>query len=84
MNFLTETIKRFLSKNPSYFKVINIILGITIVLTGLPDVLAELQITLPVWASVFASKTIAVAAIVGRMLTQLTTTDRSITSKDNQ
>lgn len=84
MNFLTETIKRFLSKNPSYFKVINIILGITIVLTGLPDVLAELQITLPVWASVFASKTIAVAAIVGRLLTQLTTTDRSITSKDNQ
>jgi hypothetical protein len=84
MNFLTETIKRFLSKNPSYFKVINIILGITIVLTGLPDMLAELQITLPVWASVFASKTIAVAAIVGRMLTQLTTTDRSITSKDNQ
>lgn len=84
MNFLTETIKRFLSKNPSYFKVINIILGITIVLTGLPDVLAELQITLPSWASVFASKTIAVAAIVGRLLTQLTTTDRSITSKDNQ
>lgn len=84
MNFLTETIKRFLSKNPSYFKVINIILGITIILTGLPDVLAELQITLPVWASVFASKTIAVAAIVGRLLTQLTTTDRSITSKDNQ
>jgi hypothetical protein len=84
MNFLTETIKRFLSKNPSYFKVINIILGITIVLTGLPDMLAELQITLPVWASVFASKTIAVAAIVGRLLTQLTTTDRSITSKDNQ
>lgn len=84
MNFLTETIKRFLSKNPSYFKVINIILGITIILTGLPDMLAELQITLPVWASVFASKTIAVAAIVGRMLTQLTTTDRSITSKDNQ
>jgi hypothetical protein len=84
MNFLTETIKRFLSKNPSYFKVINIILGITIILTGLPDMLAELQITLPVWASVFASKTIAVAAIVGRLLTQLTTTDRSITSKDNQ
>lgn len=84
MNFLTETIKRFLSKNPSYFKVINIILGITIILTGLPDMLAELQITLPVWASVFASKTIAVAAIFGRLLTQLTTTDRSITSKDNQ
>ena len=84
MNFLTETIKRFLNKNPSYFKVINIILGITIILTGLPDMLAELQITLPVWASVFASKTIAVAAIVGRLLTQLTTTDRSITSKDNQ
>lgn len=80
-DFLTQTIKRFLSANPSYFKIVNVILTIVAVVTGLPDFLAQFGIVLPEWASVLSSKTIAIAAIVGRVLTQLTTTDKSILAK---
>ena len=40
-DFLTEAVKRFLSKNPKFFKVINVILTITIVVTGLPNFIAQ-------------------------------------------
>ena len=80
-DFLMQTIKRFLSANPSYFKVINIILTVVAVVTGLPGFLAQIGIELPSSLSFFASKTIAIAAIVGRFLTQLTTTDKAILAK---
>ena len=83
MNFIEETIKRFLSKNPSYFKIINIILGIAIFITGVPLILQQYSIELNGWVALFASKTVLVASIVGRILTQLTTTQKSITDKDS-
>lgn len=82
-DFLTEAVKRFLSKNPKFFKVINIILAITIVVTGLPDFIQQFGFELPIWATVFSSKVVAYAAIVGRILTQFTTTDKSILAKQN-
>ncbi len=84
MEFLTEAIKRFLSKNPKFFRVINVILAITIVVTGLPAFIEQFGFVLPEWATILASKTVAWAAIVGRFLTQFTTTDKSILAKQTE
>ncbi len=82
-DFLTEAVKRFLSKNPKFFRIINVILTITIIVTGLPDFIAQFGFELPTWATVLSSKVVAYAAIVGRILTQFTTTDKSILAKQN-
>ena len=80
-DFLTEAVKRFFSKNPKFFKVINVILALTIAVTGLPTFLAQFGIVLPEWATVLSSKLVAWCAIAGRILVQFTTTDKSILAK---
>jgi hypothetical protein len=73
--FLKELFQRLGQKTPAFFKVIGWISTAIAVLTGLPIVLADLGITLPDAIQAFANKTIAIAAIVGKVISMLTVKD---------
>lgn len=47
MNIITETIKRFFSANPKYFKIIQIISAIALIIVNAPAYLTGLGVTIP-------------------------------------
>lgn len=73
--FLKELFQRFGQKTPAFFKVIGWISSIVAVITGLPLILIDLGITLPDAVQAVANKTIAIAAIVGKVISMLTVKD---------
>lgn len=69
--FLVEFITRFLSKNPTFFNVINwISLGVA-TLTGLPQTLISYGIAVPSWLAIFENHFALVASIVVLVIGQL-------------
>lgn len=71
MNFAAETIERLFSKTPWYFRVIKIVGIIVAVITGLPSFLTEAGIVLPEAINAIANQTVAIAASVAVVISQL-------------
>lgn len=69
--YLVELIKRWGSKSPKFFKVINVISLVTTILTGLPGLLQQFNVTLPDWASVLQNKVVAIASLVAFIISKL-------------
>jgi type III secretory pathway component EscS len=74
LDFAIEAVIRFFSKTPWFFKVIQVITVIVAVITGLPEFLFSAGVDLPdAWDAV-SSKIISVAAVIGTIVAQFTTT----------
>lgn len=72
MNPITEILKRLMAKSPKIFKVIKWISILVVLVTGLPAFLVSVGITLPPELLVLENKAIAIAGIVGAIISQLT------------
>ena len=73
-DFVMELIIRLFSKTPWFFKVVRI-LGIAVgAITGLPVFLASIGISIPTAWDAVSSKVIAIAALVGTFIAQMTVT----------
>lgn len=73
--FLKELVQRLGQKMPAFFTVLAWISGIVTFITGLPEILTQLGITLPEAMQVIANKTIAIASSVGLFISLLTVKD---------
>lgn len=63
LNFVAELIKRFATKSPKFFKVLQIILGAVTAVTGLPELLTWLSIPLPAWMTYLSNSGVAWATL---------------------
>ena len=77
LSFIKETWKRFTTESPAYFKTIQIISAIVVFITGIPAFIAMYNITLPSPFDVLASKAVAIAAIIGYIISKLPVKDPS-------
>jgi hypothetical protein len=73
-DFMLELIIRLFSDTPWFFKVIRIIGSAVAVITGLPVLLSNAGIDLPDAIDAISSQVVAIAAIVGTIVSQLTVT----------
>lgn len=71
MNFLADLINRMFSKTPHFFRVVRAIMLITMLITGIPEILTQLDIVLPEKIAFIASKTVAIAAMTAAFVSQL-------------
>jgi hypothetical protein len=72
-NWLIELIKRFFTKKPAFFKVLQIISGIATVLVGLPVWLESMGVSLPEAWQAIATETVGWISLVITVIAQLTT-----------
>ena len=71
IQFLVELIQRWRSKSPTFFKVIQwIAIGVTL-FSGLPELLDQLNVTLPEWATILQSKVAGIVGFVSFLLAAL-------------
>jgi hypothetical protein len=74
--FLLELVARLFSQNPTFFRVIQILSAITVIITGLPDFLSSIGVSLPENLLILENKTIAIASIVAMIIAQLPKKDK--------
>jgi L-asparagine transporter-like permease len=72
--FVLELIVRLFGETPWFFKVIKVLSIITALITGVPLLLSNAGIELPEAINAIASQVVAIAAIVGAFVAQLTVT----------
>lgn len=75
-NFLIELLKRFASRTPKFFKILQILAGAAAIITGLPLLLDQVGITLPEALKILENKAVAIAAVVAAFLAQLVQEDK--------
>ena len=75
-DFIKELIARLFSKNPIFFKIIQVISALVVIITGLPEFLTSIGITLPSNLLALENKTIAIASIVAMIIAQFPTQDK--------
>lgn len=71
LDFLKELIVRLGKKNPKFFNIINTILTIVAVITGIPLLTAALGLDLPDAWEAIQSKAVVIASAVGIFLSNL-------------
>jgi hypothetical protein len=75
MKFLEELITRITSKSPAFFVIIQKLSVITVIVAGIPALIAKFQsdlgISLPPWILATASKAVAISAIVAWIIAKL-------------
>jgi len=81
MNPITQILKRLVAKSPKIFQVIKWISILVVLVTGLPGFLESVGITLPPDLLVLENKAIAIAGIVGAVISQLTVDTPEATQK---
>lgn len=72
VDFLIELVKRWKLESPRFFKVFQMIGLIATLITGVPELLAFLHISLPESIAFFANKTIAIAGAAVLLISKLT------------
>ena len=80
--WLSETLDRFLSKSPKYFRIWNAILVIIGALPQIPVALTYLDITLPTPISDKVARIITIAAAFGIFMSKLTVKNATIIAAD--
>jgi hypothetical protein len=81
LKFIAELIGRLFSKNPTFFKVIQVISAIVALITGLPEYLAKAGIDLGPKLLGLENKAIAIAALVALFIAQLPKPDPTVEAK---
>lgn len=80
IKFFAELVSRLFSKTPAFFKVIQVISTIVVVVTGLPGLLESIGITLPPALTALESKVVAIAGVVSLFISSLPVTTPVATS----
>lgn len=80
VKFLAELVNRLFSKTPTFFKVIQIVSGLTVLIAGLPGFLESLGIPLPAALTLLESKIVAISGIVSFFIASLPVTTAGATS----
>lgn len=73
--FLIELVQRIGKKSPKFFQIISWISGISTAITGLPGFLKLFDITLPAPFNILSNKAVAIASLVGLIISNLTVKD---------
>lgn len=81
LSVLQELIARWKAKSPKLFFYIQVVAAICFFVSGLPQLLIDLGITLPESLQVLASKIIGVASTVAFIISKLTVATPSETTK---
>ena len=81
LTFLQELIARWKAKSPTFFKVISTITAIAAFITGIPELLTEFGIVLPDFLQAISNKTIAIATLVGFIISKLTVATPAATAR---
>jgi len=75
-DFFVELLVRLFSKTPWFFKVVQIISTVALVITGLPHLLVQAGVEIPeAWTGTL-SQVVSIASMVAIFLAQLTTTTK--------
>lgn len=75
-DFIVELLVRVFSKTPWFFKVVQIISAVALVVSGLPQLLAKSGVSIPdAWTGT-VSQIVSIASMVAIFLAQLTTTTK--------
>lgn len=75
-DFIVELLVRLTSKTPWFFRVVQIISTISLLITGLPQLLAQAGVEIPeAWTGTVA-QIVSVSSVVSIFLAQLTTTTK--------
>jgi vacuolar-type H+-ATPase subunit I/STV1 len=75
-DFFVELLVRLFSKTPWFFKVVQIISAVALVITGLPQLLVQAGVEIPeAWTGTL-SQVVSIASMVAIFLAQLTTTTK--------
>ena len=75
-DFIVELLVRLFSKTPWFFKVVQIISAIALIVSGLPQLLAQAGVSIPdAWIGT-VSQVVSIASMVAIFLAQLTTTTK--------
>jgi len=75
-DFIVELLVRVFSKTPWFFKVVQIISAVALVVSGLPQLLAQAGVSIPdAWIGT-VSQVVSIASMVAIFLAQLTTTTK--------
>lgn len=73
-DFIVELLVRITSKTPWFFRVVQIISSVALLITGLPQLLEQAGVDIPeAWTGTFA-QIVSIASIVSIFMAQLTTT----------
>ena len=74
-NFIIELFARLASDNPKFFKVLQVLAVVVMVVTELPDFLQLLSIDVPSWLSAVENKAVTWGALIAAVLAQLPNKD---------
>lgn len=73
--FLTELLGRLISKNPKFFKIIQLLAGLLAAIAFLPELFVFLEIPAPAFLAVVATKSVKIGALITIVLAQLPNAD---------
>lgn len=72
---IIETIQRFFTKNPTFFKYVQYISALVAVVAYLPDMFAFLSVDLPSWFALINAGSLKVGAFTAIIIAQLPNQD---------
>ncbi|HMR88497.1 MAG TPA: hypothetical protein PKD51_10100 [Saprospiraceae bacterium] len=75
-DFFVEVLIRLFSKTPWFFKVVQIISTVALLITGLPQLLDQAGVVIPEAWTGTVSQVVSISSIVAIFLAQLTTTTK--------
>lgn len=68
---ILELVQRLFSKNPTFFKYVQLVAAVVACISFLPDLLSYLSITSPHWLLVIDTVAVKVGALVAMVISQL-------------
>lgn len=75
-DFIIEILVRLFSKTPWFFRVVQIISSVALLITGLPQLLAQSGVNIPEAWTGTVSQVVSIASFVAILMAQLTTTSK--------
>jgi len=75
-DFIVELLVRLFSKTPWFFRVVQIISTVALLVSGIPQLLAQSGVTIPAAWTGTVSQVVSIASVVSIFLAQLTTTTK--------
>lgn len=82
--FIIELLRRFISANPPFFKKIQLLSAIVVVITEIPNALEMLSITVPEWLLVVENKFVTLGAFITLVLAQTPNVDKPVVKTSDE
>lgn len=73
--FIIELLGRLFSSNPKFFKALQIVAAVIVVITEIPDLLQFLSVKVPNWVAVLENKALTWNALIIALMAQLPNED---------